>query len=68
MSAAEILEKNGKSTRVVSMPSFEKFDAQDQAYQDSVLVSDSADFWSAVTGGAVGALAGLVAARALVRT
>ena len=32
------------------------------------LVVDSADFWSAVTGGAVGALAGLVAARALART
>ncbi|MGO9453608.1 MAG: transketolase [Candidatus Binataceae bacterium] len=31
------LEKRGKAVRVVSMPSFELFEAQDQLYRDSVL-------------------------------
>ncbi len=31
------LEKRGKAARVVSMPSFELFEKQDQAYRDSVL-------------------------------
>jgi transketolase len=31
------LEKRGKAVRVVSMPSFELFEAQDQVYRDSVL-------------------------------
>ncbi|MGO9607367.1 MAG: transketolase [Candidatus Binataceae bacterium] len=31
------LEKRGKAVRVVSMPSFELFEGQDQAYRDSVL-------------------------------
>lgn len=31
------LEKQGKAVRVVSMPSFELFEKQDQAYRDSVL-------------------------------
>lgn len=35
--AAEELEKAGTPTRVVSMPCFEWFYAQDKAYQDSVL-------------------------------
>jgi len=35
--AKEELEKRGKAVRVVSMPSFEIFEAQDQAYRDSVL-------------------------------
>jgi transketolase len=35
--AMEELEKRGKAVRVVSMPSFEIFEAQDQAYRDSVL-------------------------------
>jgi transketolase len=37
VSAGEELEKRGKAVRVVSMPSFELFEAQDQAYRDSVL-------------------------------
>jgi transketolase len=35
--AAETLESNGIPTRVVSLPSWERFDRQDQAYRDSVL-------------------------------
>jgi len=37
LSAKDELEKRGKAVRVVSMPSFELFEAQDQAYRDSVL-------------------------------
>ncbi|MCT2583285.1 transketolase [Actinophytocola gossypii] len=35
--ARKILEADGVATRVVSMPSVEWFDAQDQAYRDSVI-------------------------------
>ncbi len=35
--AAEALEADGIPTRVVSLPCWELFDAQDQAYRDSVL-------------------------------
>jgi len=35
--AKDELEKRGKAVRVVSMPSFELFEAQDQSYRDSVL-------------------------------
>ncbi len=35
--AAETLRASGKQVRVVSMPSWELFDAQDAAYRDSVL-------------------------------
>ena len=35
--AAEALEADGIPTRVVSLPCWEPFDAQDQAYRDSVL-------------------------------
>ncbi|GAB3442680.1 transketolase [Actinophytocola sediminis] len=37
VAARKILEADGVATRVVSMPSVEWFDAQDQAYRDSVL-------------------------------
>jgi transketolase len=37
LAAAEILEKEGTPTRVVSMPSWEIFAAQPQAYRDQVL-------------------------------
>ena len=37
MKAAEALTAKGKKIRVVSLPSTNVFDAQDQAYQDSVL-------------------------------
>jgi transketolase len=37
LAAREALEVDGVSTRVVSMPCFEWFDEQDQAYRDSVL-------------------------------
>ena len=37
VNAAEKLQGEGVGTRVVSMPSFELFAAQDQAYRDSVL-------------------------------
>ena len=36
-SAAEKLKAEGKKVRVVSMPSWELFEAQDEAYKDSVL-------------------------------
>jgi transketolase len=36
--AAEAIESTGKKVRVVSMPCPEAFDAQDQAYRDSVLL------------------------------
>jgi transketolase len=35
--AAEALDADGIPTRVVSLPCWERFDAQDQAYRDSVL-------------------------------
>jgi len=35
--AAEALEEEGIPTRVVSLPCWERFEAQDQAYRDSVL-------------------------------
>ena len=38
--AANELEGGGIPTRVVSMPSWELFDEQDEAYRDSVLRSD----------------------------
>ena len=37
MSAAEALSGNGVSARVVSIPSTDVFDSQDQAYRDAVL-------------------------------
>lgn len=37
MQAAERLESEGKAVRVVSMPSTDRFDAQDQTYKESVL-------------------------------
>jgi len=38
--AAETLEGEGIATRVVSLPCWEQFEAQDQAYRDSVLPPD----------------------------
>jgi len=35
--AKEELEKRGRAVRIVSMPSFELFEAQDQSYRDAVL-------------------------------
>jgi transketolase len=35
--AADILENDGMAVRVVSLPCWERFDAQDQAYRDEVL-------------------------------
>jgi transketolase len=40
LDAAGELEAEGHAVRVVSMPSWELFDAQDEAYQESVLPSD----------------------------
>ena len=37
MAAQELLTKEGVQARVVSLPCFEWFDAQDQAYRDRVL-------------------------------
>lgn len=37
LAAADILRKKGRALRVVSMPSMELFDAQDQAYKDQVI-------------------------------
>jgi transketolase len=38
--AADAVEKDGIATRVVSLPCWELFDAQDQAYRDEVLPPD----------------------------
>ncbi|MFG1487762.1 transketolase [Oceanospirillum sp. HFRX-1_2] len=40
LSAAEALTAKGKQIRVVSMPSTDRFDAQDAAYRESVLPAD----------------------------
>ncbi len=40
LDAKAALEKDGISARVISMPSWELFDAQSTAYQDSVLLND----------------------------
>ena len=40
MSAAEALEAEGTPARVVSLPCWERFDAQDSAYRDAVLPLD----------------------------
>ncbi len=40
LGAQAVLSKEGLRVRVVSMPCFELFDDQDQAYQDSVLPPD----------------------------
>jgi transketolase len=37
LGAADVLEEQGVTARVVSMPSWERFAAQDQAYRDQVL-------------------------------
>jgi transketolase len=37
VAAADVLEAEGIPTRVVSLPCWERFDAQDQAYRDEVL-------------------------------
>lgn len=37
LAAQELLDEKGIASRVVSLPCFELFDAQDQAYRDSVL-------------------------------
>ena len=37
LEAQDILEKQGKSIRVVSMPSWDRFEAESQEYRDSVL-------------------------------
>ena len=39
MDASKVLEDKGQAVRVVSMPSTDRFDAQDAAYQESVLPS-----------------------------
>ncbi len=40
MGAADLLERDGHPTRVVSLPCWELFEAQDQAYRDAVLPPD----------------------------
>jgi transketolase len=40
LEAAEKLKEQGKNARVVSMPSWEKFDAQSKDYQDSILAGE----------------------------
>lgn len=40
MEAAEKLERDGRRVRVVSMPSWEMFEAQDASYRESVLPTD----------------------------
>jgi len=37
LEAKELLSEQGVNARVVSMPSWEIYDAQDQGYKDSVL-------------------------------
>ncbi len=45
VSAATVLEESGYSVRVVSFPSWELFDHQPQAYQDSVLGGNVRQYW-----------------------
>ncbi len=42
MGAARLLEAEGKRVRVVSLPSWQRFDAQDAAYRESVLGGQAA--------------------------
>ncbi|MBN1867530.1 transketolase [Candidatus Sumerlaeota bacterium] len=48
LGVAKRLEEQGKSVRVVSMPSFELFDAQDKNYRDATLALDKkvGQYWS----------------------
>jgi len=48
------LEARGESVRVVSMPSFEVFDAQDEAYRQSVIPPGAGEYWSIETGVSLG--------------
>jgi transketolase len=41
MDARDLLDKRGIHARVVSMPSWELFEAQDEAYRNSVLPPDT---------------------------
>ena len=50
LAVAENLVEQGKSVRVVSVPSFELFDAQDAAYRDSVLGAGVKQYWSLEAG------------------
>ncbi len=46
LGAADKLEAQQKSVRVVSFPSFELFNRQDRVYQDQVLTGPVRQFWS----------------------
>ncbi|NQU42585.1 transketolase [bacterium] len=46
LEVADKLTEDGKSVRVVSFPSWEIFDEQDKAYQDSVLGGKVKQYWS----------------------
>ena len=60
MNAAQQLKQQGKKVRLVSMPSTDVFDTQDQAYKESVLPSGVtkrlsieagiSDYWSKYVG------------------
>ena len=52
--AYEALEREGVAARVVSMPSWELFEQQDQAYRDSVLPPDITARVSVEVGSVIG--------------
>ena len=52
--AYETLEQEGVAARVVSMPSWELFEAQDQAYRDSVLPPEVSALVSVEAGSSIG--------------
>jgi transketolase len=54
LAAHELLTREGIKARVVSMPSWELFEAQDQAYRDSVLPPDVAARVSVEMGSVIG--------------
>ena len=41
MAARDVLQGEGRPTRIVSLPCWELFDAQDPAYRDEVLGGDA---------------------------
>ena len=54
LAAAKLLEPRGTKTRVVSMPCWELFEAQDQSYRDSVLPPDVTSRMSVEAGATFG--------------
>jgi transketolase len=54
MEAAEVIGAKGQKVRVVSFPSVELFEAQDEGYKDSVIPSDCTKLVSIEAGSTLG--------------